>query len=75
MRTRVRRRIATLLLAALMTVTLTAQLPRGVVVDQTGLPLPGTRLELRRGTEVLRDLITGLDGSFELAGHPVNRRP
>ena len=57
----------TLLLAALTAVTLTAQ-QRGVVVDQTGLPLPGARLELRRANVVFSVLITGLDGSFELIG-------
>jgi hypothetical protein len=39
---------------------------RGVVVDQTGLPLPGARVELRRGERIVASLVTGLDGAFDL---------
>jgi hypothetical protein len=38
----------------------------GVVVDQTGLPLPGVGLELRRGVEVIEVATTAADGTFEL---------
>ena len=38
----------------------------GIVVDQTGLPLPGARVDLRRGTDVVTTVYTGLDGSFDL---------
>jgi hypothetical protein len=39
---------------------------RGVVVDQTGLPLPGAHIEVRRGERVVASLDTGLDGGFTL---------
>jgi hypothetical protein len=39
---------------------------RGVVVDQTGLPLPGAHIELRRGDQVIATLDTGQDGAFAL---------
>ncbi|HEV3141344.1 MAG TPA: carboxypeptidase-like regulatory domain-containing protein, partial [Vicinamibacterales bacterium] len=39
---------------------------RGVVVDQTGLPLPGAHLEVHRGDRVVASLDTGLDGGFEI---------
>jgi hypothetical protein len=45
--------------------TLHAQ-QHGVVVDQTGLPLPGARVELRRSEQVLATVYTGLDGAFDL---------
>jgi len=38
----------------------------GVVVDQTGLPLPGAHVELRRGDQVIASVFTGLDGAFDL---------
>src|SRR5947209_4433537 len=39
---------------------------RGVVVDQTGLPLPGAHVEVRRAGELVVNLDTALDGAFEL---------
>ena len=39
----------------------------GVVVDQTGLPLPGARVELRRSGQIFATVYTGLDGGFDLA--------
>src|SRR5260370_39987899 len=39
---------------------------RGVVVDQTGLPLPGAHVEVHRGERVVASFDTGLDGGFEL---------
>jgi hypothetical protein len=39
---------------------------RGVVVDQTGLPLPGAHIDVRRGDQVIATLDTGLDGAFTL---------
>ncbi|HEY2908388.1 MAG TPA: TonB-dependent receptor [Vicinamibacterales bacterium] len=39
---------------------------RGVVVDQTGLPLPGAHIDVRRGDRVVATLDTGLDGAFTL---------
>lgn len=43
-----------------------AQPPRAVVVDQTGLPLPGVRIEVHRGEQLIESLLTGGDGTFEL---------
>jgi len=51
------------------TVALTATLlgqQRGVVVDQTGLPLPGARVEIRRDDQIVASAFTGLDGGFDL---------
>jgi len=39
---------------------------RLVVVDQTGLPLPGAHVEVRRGDQVVASLDTGQDGGFDL---------
>jgi hypothetical protein len=59
--------IATLLLAALVH----AQPPRPVVVDQTGLPLPGVRIDVYRGSQIIQTLTTEADGTFQLAsGEP-----
>lgn len=38
----------------------------GVVVDQTGLPLPGARVDLKRGNQTITTVYTGLDGAFDL---------
>ena len=43
-----------------------AQALRGVVVDQTGLPLPGATIELMDGTTVTAMIVSGPDGSFEI---------
>jgi hypothetical protein len=43
-----------------------AQPPRAIVVDATGLPLPGVRIEVRRGDQVIESVVTGADGTFEL---------
>ena len=37
---------------------------RGVVVDQTGLPLPGAHIDIRRGPTIVASLDTGMDGGF-----------
>jgi hypothetical protein len=39
---------------------------RLVVVDQTGLPLPGAHVDVRRGDQVVVSLDTGQDGGFDL---------
>ncbi|HTK29228.1 MAG TPA: TonB-dependent receptor [Vicinamibacterales bacterium] len=39
---------------------------RGVVVDQTGLPLPGAHIDIRRDGAVVASLDTGMDGGFNL---------
>jgi hypothetical protein len=43
---------------------------RPVVLDQTGLPLPGVQIEVRRGDQVIQSTVTGGDGTFELAPGP-----
>ena len=50
---------------ALLTVSLAAQ-QHGVVVDQTGLPLPGAHVELRRDDRIVASVFTGMDGAFDL---------
>jgi hypothetical protein len=63
---------AGILLAALIFLTLTSPAfalhaqQRGVVVDQTGLPLPGARINVLRGDDVLTTVFSGLDGSFDI---------
>ena len=39
---------------------------QGVVVDQTGLPLPGATVQLLRGTEVVTSITTAGDGTFAI---------
>ena len=51
--------------ALLFAATVYAQ-QHGVVVDQTGLPLPGARVDLKRGDQTLATVFTGLDGAFDL---------
>lgn len=55
-----------LALGALTPATVFGQL-RGVVVDQTGLPLPGAHVEVRRAGQLVVNLDTALDGAFDLA--------
>lgn len=38
----------------------------GVVVDQTGLPLPGVQIEVKRGNEVVATIVSGSDGTFSI---------
>jgi hypothetical protein len=58
--------LGSLLLAAATASIAAAQQPRSVVVDQTGLPLPGAHIEVRRGDRVVATLDAGLDGGFVL---------
>src|SRR5216684_698430 len=44
-----------------------AQPPQSVVVDQTGLPLPGVRIEVFRGDDIIQSLTTEGDGGFMLS--------
>ena len=41
---------------------------RGVVVDQTGLPLPGAHVEVHRGDRVVGSFDTAMDGGFDIGG-------
>jgi hypothetical protein len=54
-----------LLFVAVVSAALLGQ-QRCVVLDQTGLPLPGAHVEVKRGEQVLVSVDTGLDGGFEL---------
>ena len=44
-----------------------AQTTSGVVVDQTGLPLPGVAIEVMRGTQTVASTVSGSDGTFTVA--------
>jgi len=44
-----------------------AQNISGVIVDQTGLPLPGVQIEVTRGVEVVTSTVSGADGTFSFA--------
>src|SRR3954471_11364228 len=44
--------------------------PRGVVLDQTNLPLPGVRVDVFRGDQVIQSTVTAGDGTFELLPGP-----
>ncbi len=39
---------------------------RAVVVDQTGLPLPGVRIDVYRGEQIIETVTTAGDGTFQL---------
>ncbi|MDR1988701.1 MAG: carboxypeptidase-like regulatory domain-containing protein [Acidobacteriaceae bacterium] len=43
-----------------------AQGAKGVVVDQTGLPLPGARVDVRRGEAIAESTTTESDGTFSI---------
>jgi len=58
-------RLAVLLLLGL-PLTAAAQTVRGVVLDQTGLPLPGATIDVLEGTTVTATMTTGSDGTFEI---------
>ena len=58
-------RIATLIVVAITIAPPTfAQTVRGVVVDQTGLPLPGVTVQVLDGAVLVTSVTTGPDGSF-----------
>src|SRR3954469_7183692 len=42
----------------------------GVVLDQTGLPLPGVRIEVRSGSNVVTTTVSGADGTFSFPTPP-----
>ena len=58
--------IAALLLLGIARVAF-GQATSGVVVDQTGLPLPGVSIEVKRGEEVISSTVSGSDGTFSIA--------
>ena len=58
--------VATLFLLLAGSAFACAQGTRGVVVDQTNLPMPGVRIELVRDDRVVEVLVTEADGTFEL---------
>src|SRR5262249_6236564 len=45
----------------------TAQTTSGVVVDQTGLLLPGVQIEVMRGSTTVESTISGSDGTFSIS--------
>jgi len=44
-----------------------AQTTSGVVVDQTGLPLPGVQIDVMRGTTVIESIVSGSEGTFSIS--------
>jgi hypothetical protein len=64
-------RIATLVVLIVAAPALArAQPRRAVVLDQTNLPLPGVRVDVYRGDQVVESTVTGGDGTFELSPGP-----
>ena len=43
-----------------------AQTTSGVVVDQTGLPLPGVQIDVTRGAATVTSTVSGADGTFSI---------
>lgn len=49
------------------------QAKRAIVLDQTNLALPGVRIDVRRGDQLIESTLTGGDGTFELVpGRPTD---
>ncbi len=44
-----------------------AQTTSGVVIDQTGLPLPGVQIEVTRGDKPIASTVSGADGTFSVS--------
>jgi hypothetical protein len=66
-------RLASFVLAlTTISIPVSAQGVRGVVVDQTGLPLPGARVEVYRGGDSAQNLTTEADGTFTLDSGPAD---
>ncbi len=63
---RARYTAATIAILLLPVLALAQSQAKGVVVDQTGLPLPGVRLEIHRGDRVVDTVTSGADGTFTL---------
>ena len=47
-----------------------AQPRRAVILDQTNLPLPGVRVDVYRGDQVIQSTMTAGDGTFEILPGP-----
>ena len=49
------------------------QAKRAIVLDQTNLALPGVRIDVHRGDQLIESTVTGGDGTFELVpGRPTD---
>ena len=49
-----------------------ARQPLPVILDQTNLPLPGVRVDVYRGDQVVQSMVTGSDGTFDLLPGPAS---
>jgi hypothetical protein len=56
----------TILLLIALSLNAAAQTVRGVVLDQTELPLPGVTVEVIEGTTVTATITSRADGTFEI---------
>jgi carboxypeptidase family protein len=65
---RLARTVGLLLAVTATAVPALAQNVRGVVVDQTGLPVPGATVRVLDGATVVATLTTGSDGTFTIDG-------
>jgi hypothetical protein len=63
---RVGRLVGGCVLAAAIPIIAWAQAIRGVVLDQTDLPLPGVTIQLLDGAMIVRSFVTEADGSFSI---------
>src|SRR5439155_4808021 len=53
-------------MSAAASVSATAQTGQGLVIDQTGLPLPGATVQLMLGDQVVTTIVTAGDGTFAI---------
>jgi hypothetical protein len=60
-------RLAAALLVLALPASVLAQNTTGVVVDQTGLPLPGVQISVMHGTDVVATTVSGSDGTFSVS--------
>src|SRR5438105_3836734 len=58
--------VVTILLLIALPLSIAAQAIRGVVLDQTGLPLPGVTVDVLEGTTVTATIHSQADGTFEI---------
>lgn len=65
-----RRAAGYLVIALLVPAAGRAQALRGVVVDQTDLPLPGVTIQVLDGATIVRSFVTDGDGSFSIDAAP-----